>query len=229
MVVFDDDEDNYCEGCMTRNTGDNFSHPGLCKQCMGGIMGSSVDDVLKGEETLTTKLAMAADAKDGPLRTWKESDGIEVEIMLPVPTGTGKKDIQVQASPLTLKVMAGEQVLLHVDPLYDQMLADQLVWCLEKDKEDAIHCQITLAKAHLGTRWGKTLSKEGGTFECWVTQPPPPLPPLPPPAPPPPVPPPPKSSAASGTPKPKFTMRDDGSEIEVLLPLPADITSKKVT
>jgi len=50
-----------------------------------------------------------------------------------------------------------------------------------------------------------------------------PLPPLPPPPPPPPS----KSSAASGTRKPKFTMRDDGSEIEVLLPLPTDITSKK--
>ena len=30
--------DNFCEGCGVRNTGENFSHPGLCKSCMGAMM-----------------------------------------------------------------------------------------------------------------------------------------------------------------------------------------------
>ena len=36
--LFDEEMDNMCEGCMTRNTGDNFAHAGLCKSCMTAMM-----------------------------------------------------------------------------------------------------------------------------------------------------------------------------------------------
>ena len=87
----------------------------------------------------------------------------------------------------------------------------------------AISCDGHPAQVHAGTRWGKTLAKEGGSFECWKSQ-----------------------LLVSSTPgageadlavqavgdaaaglntgqervpsapaKPRFTLRDDGSEVEV--------------
>ena len=53
--------DNMCEGCMVRNTGENFSHPGFCKSCMSTMMGLPSDDVLKGNDHLTKALADNAD------------------------------------------------------------------------------------------------------------------------------------------------------------------------
>ena len=35
--MFDEEQDNYCEGCMVRNTGDNFAHAGLCRLCMSQL------------------------------------------------------------------------------------------------------------------------------------------------------------------------------------------------
>ena len=100
--------------------------------------------------------------------------------------------------------------------------------------------QLSLVKFHKGTRWGKTLCQEGGTFECWKShllaeQP--------------------KSRLASslemqasesasepaskpasapsasltkaGKPKPRFTLRDDGDIVEVDLPLPAELKGKQ--
>ena len=102
--MFDEEQDNYCEGCMVRNTGDNFAHAGLCRLCMSQLAAAADDEVLKGKEALMVRpraldvpptcelqlipavrgllnqarLATAADAKEGPLRTWRDTDAAEV-------------------------------------------------------------------------------------------------------------------------------------------------------
>jgi len=228
MPISDADEDNYCEGCMVRNTGDNFSHPAMCKSCMSAMMGSEVNEILE-QDGITEKLAKNADEKTGPLRTWLDTDGTEVEITLPIPPGVTKNDLRVKASPTKLLVAAGERKLLFVDPLYDVIQADELVWCLLTGKDGSVQAQISLTKKHAGTRWGKTLSKEGGAFECWTDQ----LLPAP------------KdvqaedataapagepstdrAPAATSAKKPKFSMRDDGSEVEVTVPLPPGVNTR---
>ena len=224
MVMYDEDMDNICEGCMTRNTGDNFSHAGLCKSCMAAMMDVPTEKILEDQDGLTAKLAANADEKIGPLRTWKDTDGSEVEILLPIPPGVSKKDLRVQASTSKLLVAAGERTLLLVDPLYDDIVTDDLVWTLDVSKSTgAVEMQISLAKAHAGTRWGKTLCKEGGEFVCWDSMllggaSPRGGPPL--------------STAdtadtAAPGKKPRFTLRDDGAEVEVNLPLPAGVENKK--
>ena len=227
MVVFEHDEDNICEGCMVRNTGENFSHPGFCKGCMSSMMEAPTEEVLEGNNTLTDRFAKHADEKVGPLTSWRDTDGIEVEIMLPLPPGVTKQDLRVKCSTTKLLVAMEERKLLFVDPLYDEVVPDELVWCIETGKDGGKVVQISLAKKHPGTRWHKTLSQEGGQFECWKSQlleekdg---------------------EGSGAAGAPgaaaaihavekkKPRFTMRDDGGEVEVFLPLPSGmgIHSKK--
>ena len=150
MVMFDDDQDNYCEGCMTRNTGDNFSHAALCKSCMTGMMGMDTTEILEGKDALTKTLADNADTKVGALRTWKDTDGLEVEIMLPLPPGTIKKDLRVKVNNTKLLVAAGDRRLLFVDPLYDENVVDEMVWTLETKDGVVTHMQISLTKKHMG-------------------------------------------------------------------------------
>lgn len=221
MVFYEEEEDNMCEGCMTRNTGENFSHPAMCKSCMGAMMDTPTDDVLKGGDKLTDRMAQNADAKIGALTTWRDTDGVEVEIVLPMPPGVTKRDVRVKCNVCKLLVATGEKRLLFVDPLYDDVVPDELVWCIERAPDGVTQqMQISLAKKHAGTRWGKTLSKEGGAFECWLNSAlpapsaggdaaagaPEALPAA--------------SLTKDGKPKPRFTMRDDGAEVEVNLPLP---------
>jgi len=227
MPIYDADEDNYCEGCMVRNTGDNFSHPAMCKSCMSAMMGSDVKEILE-KDKLTEMLSSNADEKVGPLRTWMDTDGTEVEITLPLPPGVTKKELRVKASPTKLLVAAGERKLLFIDPLYDDIQADEMVWCLLTGKDGSVQAQISLAKKHAGTRWGKTLSKEGGTFECWADQllPAPKEPKAEDATPVPASEPSTDGALAATTAKPKFTMRDDGGEVELTVPLPPGVNTR---
>ena len=242
MPLHEEDIDNICEGCRSRNTGENFSHAGFCKACMHAMMHAPHEDVLKGEEQLANRFLNNITSKVGALTTWRDTDGHEVEIILPIPPGVDKKELVMKVTPLKLLVRAGERKLLFVDPLYDYVQADQSCWCLELAEDGSTQMQISLTKAVVGTRWGKTLCKEGGFFECWknslleapigeskpakeaytlaatsattaaeptctsLTDP---------------------SFTKEGKKKPRFTMRDDGTEVEVNLPLPPDVTDKK--
>ena len=75
---------------------------------------------------------------------------------------------------LLLRVEALHQLvdplLLRVDPLYDELAADEMTWLLETGKDGGVVLQISVEKAHPQTRFGKTLCKEGGAFECWLTE-----------------------------------------------------------
>jgi len=221
---------------MVRNTGENFSHPGFCRSCMGAMMDVPHEEILKGEDHLTSHLAANADSKTGALTTWQDTDSAEVEIMLLLPSDVTKKDLRVKSSVTKLLVAAGERKLLFVDPLFDDVVPDEMVWLIEKQLDGSSRMQISLVKHHPGTRWGKTLCKEGGSFECWKNQ----LleaprnllltPKVVPDALPVSV----DELAAAGgklpmRPKPRFYMRDDGADVEVNLPLPVGITSKKVS
>ncbi len=244
MPVFEDDQDNLCEGCMVRNTGDNFHCPALCKACMGSILEAPEDDVLKGQDKLTDRMEKNAVAKVGAFTSWRDTDGAEVEITLPLPPGIGKKDVRVKANVTKLLVAAGERKLLFVDPLYDDIVPAELVWCIEPALDGGYQMQISLAKYHPGTRWGKTLARDDGVLEYWranVLAAPLDVSPTAARATTPTAPtaggmavaeaeaeakagapeaPDPSSVAKDGKPKPKFTLRDDGAEVEVNLPLP---------
>ena len=226
MPLYEEDMDNICEGCMTRNTGENFSHAGFCKSCMAQMMVSDSEEILKGKDYLTDSLAKNADEKTGALTSWRDTDGVEVEIMLPLPPGVTKKDLRVKVSPTKLLVASEERQLLFIDPLYDEVVPDEMVWCIEPtaarsaDGSVGHLMQISLSKLHPGTRWGKTLSKDGGTFECWksaLLEAPKPEGAAP------------ADAEASAAPskKPRFTLRDDGEQVEVNLPLPESVASKK--
>jgi HSP20 family molecular chaperone IbpA len=238
--MFEDDMDNICEGCMVHNTGENFSHAGFCKACMGAMMDAPTDEVLKGDDHLTNRLAKNADSKIGALTSWRDTDGAEVEIILPMPPGVDKKELVMKVTPQKLLVRVGERKLLFVDPLFDLVKADETCWCLEPAKDGSTQMQISLTKAVVGTRWGKTLCREGGFFECWMNslleapkepgadlegapavagttaggtaggsaKPDP-------------------SLTRDGKKKPRFTMRDDGAEVEINLPLPEGVSEKK--
>jgi len=217
MVYYEEDIDNFCEGCGVRNTGDNFHGPAFCRACMSSMMDMPHENVLEGKDKLTQALLDNQENKVGALNTWKDTDGAEVEIMLPLPAGTSKTDLVVKVSVTKLIVRVGERKLLFVDPLYDNVRPDDTVWCLEQGPDGNPLMQLSLVKYHPGTRWGKTLCQEGGVFECWKNQL---LPERPAEAP---------ASAATtaAKPKPRFTLRDDGDNVEVNLPLPPEVKGKK--
>uniref|UniRef100_A0A7S2IG75 CS domain-containing protein n=1 Tax=Haptolina brevifila TaxID=156173 RepID=A0A7S2IG75_9EUKA len=253
MPLFEEDQDNICEGCMVHNTGDNFTGPAFCKACMNAMMDVPVDDVLKGQDKVTDHLAKNADSKIGALTTWKDTDGQEVEIMLPLPQGAHKSELVVKVTPTKLLVRAGDRKLLFIDPLFDRIDASATIWCLEYAKDGSVQMQLSLSKILIGTRWGRSLCKEGGYFEYWGnslleepgakearlaggidgTVPKTTLPweeeedavtvtidgiqkPAPK-----------ESLTKAGKLKPRFTMRDDGAEVEINLPLPPTIQDKK--
>jgi len=250
MPLFEENEDNVCEGCMTRNTGSNFSHPGFCKSCMSAMLDVPTDDVLAGQDKLTGVLAKNADEKVGALRSWKDTDGAEIEIMLPMPPGFTKADVRVKVSVTKLIVATGDRKLLFVDPLYDHVVPDETVWCLLPATDGSTVMQLSLSKLHPGTRWGKTLCQEDGVFTCWksnllkdaeskppaspeeklpadVSDAPPAAASVPPSAPPTEVVGAPSASLTKdGKLKPRFTLRDDGEEVELNLPLPPGVDKK---
>lgn len=169
MAQYEDELDNICEGCGVRNTGSNFSHAGLCKTCMGGIMGAPEEELLSDTNEMAKKLAANVDEKQGPLTTWKDQ-GSEVEVLLPIPLGVTKKQLVVKVTRSKITVHADARQLLRVDPLYDELAADEMTWLLETGKDGGVVLQISVEKAHPQTRFGKTLCKEGGAFECWLTE-----------------------------------------------------------
>jgi hypothetical protein len=167
--------EDLCEGCGVRDTGNNFAHEGLCKRCMDGIMGAPEEELLsreQGSDALAKRLASNADEKAGPLKSWKD-DGGEVEVSMPLPDGVIKADLQIKTTRETLIVLAKERQLLLVDPLYDTVVMDGTTWQLDAAKRDPgapNRLLITLEKAHTGSRWGKQLCQEGGSFECWLAE-----------------------------------------------------------
>ena len=58
--------------------------------------------------------------------------------------------------------------LLTVEPLYDAVRGgDDLVWYVDAPRGAALpRLVITMEKVNPAP-WGKTLSKDGGTLECW--------------------------------------------------------------
>ena len=86
---------------------------------------------------------------------------------LPIPTGVNKKELVMKVTTSILLVKAADRKLLHIDPLFDLVDPSATVWCLEIAKDGSIQMQISLSKAMVGTRWGKTLCKEGGILDYW--------------------------------------------------------------
>ena len=155
-------DEDVCEGCGVRDTGENFAHEGLCKKCMGTIMDTGVDTLMAGGDVLTETLAKSAEEKTGPLTDWTD-DAEEVEVRLPLPTGTIKAQLTVKIAPTRLLVTGeDERVLLELDPLLDKVQPDGCNWSFDKGG----FCILTLEKAY-ATRWGSTLCAEGGTFVFW--------------------------------------------------------------
>eukprot|EP00966_Prymnesium_polylepis_P044997 1042641-Prymnesium_polylepis.1 len=115
------DEEDFCEGCGVRDTGANFSHPGLCQRCNASIQGMSPDELLKGDKarllfghaccaradiawlrlfsrsqgSLTSTLVSNSTTKQGSFSSWRD-DFEEVEIRLPLPPDVTKRTISVQ-------------------------------------------------------------------------------------------------------------------------------------
>jgi len=176
--------DTICEGCGVRDTGSNFTHAGLCKVCGDKIMGMSPEELLQGDGSggdgsgpksvntagLSAKLAAISLEKTGTFQSWKD-DGDEVEITLPIPEGTQKKELHVTlgAKQGRLCVIrrvpsAEEQTLLLVEPLYDEVHGGDDRWSWYLDKSSLV---IALEKKFAANRWGNTLCKQGGTLEVW--------------------------------------------------------------
>ena len=164
-------EEDWCEGCGVRDTGDNFNHPGLCKACNAQIMGMSPDELMKGsgeDGELGRLLAESAGVKKGEYSAWLD-DSEFVELTVPLPPATiaaGKHNLQIvvdaKRSRLCISQLEPSLVLLEVEPLFDAVSRDH-TWYIEKQKG---WVTVTLEKQRAGP-WGGTLCREGGVIECW--------------------------------------------------------------
>ena len=88
---------------------------------MSGIQEMPSEDVLSKQDGITDKLAANADVKLGALTSWKDTDGTEVEITLPLPPGVGKADLRVKCSSTKLLDESGGAIFLDEGADGEQM------------------------------------------------------------------------------------------------------------
>lgn len=110
-------------------------------------------------------------AKVGPFRDWTEDDE-QVEIMLPLPQGTVKKELVViiEAEMLNVRHTRLQKTLLRASPLAGPVVSEESTWYLQGDAM----LIISLAKQWRGETksdqyWGGSLAAEAGECECYLT------------------------------------------------------------
>jgi len=103
--------------------------------------------------------------KKGTFKNWKD-DRDEIELRLPLPAGTTKKDLTVSLKAKSLAVTRKDEpkTLLLVDPLFGSVRADEVVWYIDKGQPS--HLVLTVEKA-IADAWGSSFCAEGGTLEYW--------------------------------------------------------------
>ena len=108
--------------------------------------------------------------KVGAFRDWDENDEA-VEIFLPLPPGTVKKELVcvIAADSLTVRHTRLQQTLLLASPLAGPVMSDESTWYLQGEQ-----LIISLAKQWRGQTksdqyWGGSLAAPAGKYECYMT------------------------------------------------------------
>ena len=110
-----------------------------------------------------------SESKSGAFWDWKEDDA-QVELWVPIPPDTIKKDVVcvISADHLVVKHTKLGKTLLHCEPLSGPVNAEESTWYLQGE----VLC-IVLAKQWRGETksdqyWGALLVPKGGTFTCYM-------------------------------------------------------------
>lgn len=110
-------------------------------------------------------------AKVGPFRDWTEDDEM-VEIMLPLPPDTVKKELVCVIEPemLSIRHTRLQKTLLCASPLAGPVVSEESTWYLQGNAM----LVVSLAKQWRGETksdqyWGGSLAAEAGMCECYMT------------------------------------------------------------
>lgn len=106
--------------------------------------------------------------KWGVFQEWTE-DEETVDITLPLPPGTTKKDVQCKITADTLVVTSGEKLLLRAIPLGGPVDPMESTWTLQGDMLNLQLSKQWRGKTRSDQIWGHYLSKEGGDFACYMS------------------------------------------------------------
>ena len=113
------------------------------------------------------QFAHVTDHKTGAFQDWTEDHEV-VDITLPIPAGTTKKQLvcKITSDSLHVRHLGSDTTLLRAEPLGGPIDAEESTWYLQGD----LLC-LQLAKQWRGANksdqyWGSTLAAKGGTFEC---------------------------------------------------------------
>jgi len=126
-------------------------------------------------------MPMPTDKKAGAFRDWTE-DEQQVDLQLPLPPDTQKKDIAVVITKTSLVVrhVRTQQMLLHAEPLSGPLVVEDSMWYLQGELLVIVLSKqwrgATNADQYWGAHFVKTYDENGmrlkdaGTFECYMTR-----------------------------------------------------------
>jgi len=128
-------------------------------------------------------MPMPTDKKAGAFRDWTE-DEQQVDLQLPLPPDTQKKDIAVVITKTSLVVrhVRTQQVLLRAEPLSGPLVVEDSMWYLQGELLVIVLAKqwrgATNADQYWGAHFVKTYDENGmrlkdanaGTFECYMTR-----------------------------------------------------------
>lgn len=112
-------------------------------------------------------MSRGTDEKWGVFQEWTEDDEV-VDIMLPVPPGTTKKELQCKITADSLVVSRGEKILLRAIPLAGPVDPAECTWVLQGDMLNLQLSKMWRGKKQSDQNWGHYLSKERGDFACYM-------------------------------------------------------------
>ena len=103
---------------------------------------------------------------------WKE-DATTVELTLPLPSGTSKKELSIVMTEKKITVCHArtERRLLHIEPLAGFIVPEESTWYLQHNnlKMDLSKGGVRNPTLDDPTKWGKSLTVATGWCECYLT------------------------------------------------------------
>jgi hypothetical protein len=105
----------------------------------------------------------------GAFREWKE-DFETVEILLPLPPATAKRELVCVITPDSLHIRHTrlQASLLVAQPLTGPVIAEESTWWLEGSMLNLVLAKQWRGETKSDQYWGAQLAAKGGTYECYM-------------------------------------------------------------
>ena len=104
----------------------------------------------------------------GAFREWKE-DFETVEIFLPLPPATCKRELVCVITPDSLNIRHTRQAsLLVAQPLAGPVIPEESTWWLEGGVLNLVLAKQWRGETKSDQYWGAQLAAKGGTYECYM-------------------------------------------------------------